>query len=243
MATACTKSILDLPRFARPVAAWVEAAAFHRAAIRRVSIRVWKRTKKDYMFSGRQRNGKAAVIGGGGIASNGVALTMTQYTTGADPGGITVGDLNGDGRGDICVTSTTNGTVAILLQDPGSPGDFLPAIVIPIGNAPTRITAVDFDNDGHQDLAAIVTSGAGDLLVRVLQGDGSLGFTSLDTAEGEWVALVSDGDINGDGQSELVTIGGGPALRSRGGLPALTLRENKRDMPGRLRCKRRRERR
>jgi len=188
--------------------------------------------QKDYIFTGRQSNGKSAVIGGGGAAAIGVALTITEYTTGADPGGITVGDFNDDGRGDICVTSTTNDTVAILLQDPFDLGAFLPAIAIPIGNAPTRITAVDFDNDGNLDLAAIINPEGGDSFVRILQGDGALGFTSLDTAQGEGVVLVADGDISGDGANELVTIGGGSALRNLGGLTELTLRETSTTCPG-----------
>ncbi|MBP27206.1 MAG: hypothetical protein CMJ63_03165, partial [Planctomycetaceae bacterium] len=148
----------------------------------------------------------------------------------ADPGGITTGDVNGDGNGDICVTSTTNGTVAILLQDAGSPGDFLPAIFVPVGDEPTRITSVDFDNDGNIDLAAIVqelnpSSGLIEPVVRVLQGNGSLSFTSLDTAEGDDTVLVASGDISGDGASELVTIGGGPSFRGGGESPLLTLRE------------------
>ncbi len=192
--------------------------------------------QKDYMFSARQRNGKTAVIGGA-LASNGPVLTMVEYTTGVNPGGMTVTDLNGDGQGDICVTSTTNGTVAILLQDVGGGGIFQSAAYVPIGDQPTRITAVDFDNDGHEDLAAIVQetnpiTGGIEPVVRVLQGNGSLSFTSLETAWGESVALVSDGDISGDGLSELVTIGGGPALRNRGGVPELTLRETSMTCPG-----------
>ena len=190
--------------------------------------------QKDYMFSGRQSNGKTAVVGGGALASNGPVLVMTEYATGANPGGMTVADLNGDGQGDICVTSTINGTVAILLQDMG---EFQPAIYVPIGGQPTRITAVDFDNDGHEDLAAIVQAtnpitGGVEPVVRVLQGNGSLGFTSLETAWDENVALVDSGDVSGDGQSELVTIGGGAALRSRGGVPALTLRKITVSCPG-----------
>jgi hypothetical protein len=186
--------------------------------------------QKDYMFSGRQDDGKTAVVGGDGLASNGVILSIVEYTTGADPGGMAVGDLNGDGRGDICVTSTTNGTVAILLQDPANSGIFLPAIYVPIGTTPTRMTSVDFDNDGDLDLAAIVQdvnpiTGVVESVVRVLQGNGSLSFTSLETAWGESTVLLDAGDISGDGLSELVTIGGGAALRSRGGTPLLSLRD------------------
>jgi hypothetical protein len=186
--------------------------------------------QKDYMFSGRQDDGKTAVVGGDGLASNGVILSIVEYTTGADPGGMAVGDLNGDGRGDICVTSTTNGTVAILLQDSANSGAFLPAIYVLIGNTPTRMTSVDFDNDGDLDLAAIVQdvnpiTGVDESVVRVLQGNGNLSFTSLETAWGESTVLLDAGDISGDGLSELVTIGGGAALRSRGGTPLLSLRD------------------
>ena len=122
------------------------------------------------------------------------------------------------------MTSTTNDTVAILRQDTATPGDFLPAIFCPVGDTPTRITAIDFDDDGNLDLATIVQV-AGEPVVRILQGDGNLSFTSVDTAEGENVVLVDAGDVSGDGVNELVTIGGGPALRSRGIAPMLSLRE------------------
>ena len=185
--------------------------------------------QKDYLFGGRQSDGKTSTVKGSG-ALRGVTLTITEHTTGADPGGITTGDVNGDGNGDICVTSTTNGTVAILLQDAGSPGDFLPAIFVPVGDEPTRITSVDFDNDGNIDLAAIVqelnpSSGLVEPVVRVLQGNGGLSFTSLETAWDEDVVLVDSGDVSGDGASELVTIGGGTSFRGDGGSPLLTLRD------------------
>jgi hypothetical protein len=185
--------------------------------------------QKDYLFGGRQSGGKTSTVKGSG-ALRGVTLTITEHTTGAGAGGITTGDVDGDGHGDICVTSTTNGTVAILLQDAGNPGDFLPAIFVPIGNDPTRITSVDFDNDGNVDLAAIMqevnpSSGLVEPVVRVLQGNGSLSFTSLETAWGEDVVLVDSGDVSGDGASELVTIGGGASFRGGGDSPLLTLRE------------------
>ena len=184
--------------------------------------------QKDYLFGGRKSDGKTSIVKGS-AALRGVTLTITEHTTGADPGGITTGDVNGDGNGDICVTSTTNGTVAILLQDAGSPGDFLPAIFVPVGGGPTRITSVDFDNDGNIDLAAIVqemnpSSGLVEPVVRVLQGNGNLSFTSLETAWDEGVVLVDSGDVSGDGASELVTIGGGASFRGGGDSPLLSLR-------------------
>lgn len=185
--------------------------------------------QKDFMFGGRQSDGKTAVVKGTG-ALRGVTLSITEHVTGAYPGGLTIGDVSGDGNSDICVTSTTNGTVAILLQDSTNPGDFLAPIFVPIGDVPTRITSVDFDNDGKMDLAAIVEdvnpiSGLVEPVVRILQGNGSLSFTSIETAWGEDAVLVASGDVSGDSVNELVTIGGGAAFRSGAAEPLLTLRE------------------
>jgi len=184
--------------------------------------------QKDYVFVGRQDSGKTAV-GKTTVLLTGVALTLDEYVTGADPGGIASGDLNGDGEPDLAVTSTTNGTVAILLQDPLALGNFASPILVPLGDQPTRITSIDFDGDGIQDLAAIAhepdpISGVVEPIVRVLQGNSGLTFTSIDTANGEGVTLLDSGDISGDAVSELVTVGGGPAFRGRGLTPVLALR-------------------
>ena len=185
--------------------------------------------QKDYVFAGYQSNGKTGVAKNAGVLLGGLTLELDEYTTGVDPGGISTGDLNGDGQADLAVTSTANDTVAILRQDTVIPGDFLSAIFVPVGDTPTRITAIDFDDDGNLDLATIVQAvdifGVSEPVVRILQGDGNLSFTSVDTAEGENVALVDAGDVSGDGVNELVTIGGGPALRSRGIAPMLSLRD------------------
>jgi hypothetical protein len=195
--------------------------------------------QKEYLFAGTMSNGKTSVGKNGAALLGTVSLELIEYTTGANPGGISTGDLNGDGQADLAVTSTTNNTVAILQQNTSIPGDFLPAVFIPVGDTPTRITTVDFDSDGNLDLATIVRrttpSGAEELVVRILQGDnnGNLSFTSVDVAEGENAILIDTGDVSGDGVNELVTISGGTPLRSRDGAVILSLREvNNATCPG-----------
>ena len=68
------------------------------------------------------------------------------------------------------------------------------------------------------------SSGLVEPVVRVLQGNGNLSFTSLETAWDEGVVLVDSGDVSGDGASELVTIGGGASFRGGGDSPLLSLR-------------------
>ncbi len=184
--------------------------------------------QKDHVFYGRTSDGKTNV-GSKTNVTSGIQYTIDEYTVGADPGGIAAGDLNGNGQIDLSVTSTTNGTVAILLADTANPGAFLSAIFVPIGDDPTSVTAIDFDGDGNVDIASVVReenpiSGAQESLVRVLQGDGNLAFTSIDTAENENVVLVDSGDVSGDGVNELITIGDGGSFRMGGPTPLLTLR-------------------
>jgi hypothetical protein len=192
--------------------------------------------QKDYVFAGNQSNGKTSVAKNATVLLGSVTLELDEYATGANPGGISTGDLNGDGEADLAVTSNTNGTVAILQQNTTIPGDFLPAVFIPVGDQPTRITTVDFDSDGNLDLATIVLgttpSGVDELVVRILQGDGNLSFTSIDVAVGEGVVLIDAGDVSGNGENELVTIGDGALMRGSSS-PLLSLRKiNNATCPG-----------
>lgn len=178
---------------------------------------------KDIPFAGRKSNGRATV-GRFLLTNNGPGLQLDEYVVGADPGGMDIADINNDGFVDIVVTSTTNGTIALLLQDSSSPGNFNQATYISMGISPTATTAVDFDLDGDIDIATVTTNDSGNRIIRVLQNDGNLSFTSVDVAEGENPLLVGTGDIDGDGTRKLVSIGGsGSALRN-GVTPALTLR-------------------
>ena len=193
--------------------------------------------QKDYIYAGTLSNGNTNVGKNGAAILGTVMLEIDEYTTGVDPGGISAGDFNGDGKVDLAVTSTTNDTVAILRQNTSISGDFLPAIFIPVGDAPTHIAAVDFDEDGNLDLAMIVRaqvgSGGTAPLVRILQGNGNLSFSSVDIADGEGVILIDAGDVSGDGVNEIVTIGGSAPLRSRGISPILSLRKvNNATCPG-----------
>ena len=181
--------------------------------------------QKDIPFSGRKSNGKADVARFVGIANHVPVLEIVEYTVGADPAGLANVDLNGDGLVDVAVTSRTNGTIALLIQDPSSPGDFLGPTYVPIGIEPMDMTAVDFNLDGNNDLAAITTDDDGFQVVRILQNNGNLTFTSIDVGKGEFPILVDAGDIDGNGNKELVTIGDSGALRNGGGEPLMSVRE------------------
>jgi hypothetical protein len=153
-----------------------------------------------------------------------------SVATSSQPGTIALGDFNGDGRTDMAVASavtsysssgvnTTPGTLTILLGD--GQGGFETGEQIALGQIPAVGTPVvgDFNGDGRLDLALIEIgpSGAARTLV-ILLGDGdgtfqpeSYPIPSPDLPSGESdvvTTLLAAGDFNGDGRTDLVTIGG-----------------------------------
>ncbi|MCH2138910.1 MAG: FG-GAP-like repeat-containing protein [Phycisphaerales bacterium] len=180
--------------------------------------------QKDIIVHGGTANGRSMVVksGAGGL-SVGQFLNFDLYPVGAELGGVAAGDYDGDGLEDLAYTSAENSTVVLLRHNPNSIGTYLPPIAVPVGESPTDITAIDFDLDGDIDLA-VVAYEDGEPRVRVLQNNGNLLFTSVDTAEDEGVVLVDAGDVSGDGVVELVTVGG--SANARGIASLLSVRSS-----------------
>jgi hypothetical protein len=153
---------------------------------------------------------------GGGANANLVAsvpdLNVNVQAIGADPTDIELADIDGDGVVDALVTSRANGTVAILLGT-GVPGVFNTAMHLPVGTQPTAVVAIDLGGaaslagPGLPDMVFVVKDGDGNPIIRVLQNEGGLSFTAIDTADDEDTILLDAGDIDGDGVERLVSIG------------------------------------
>jgi uncharacterized repeat protein (TIGR01451 family) len=98
-----------------------------------------------------------------------------NYPVGANPTGVVVGDFNGDGKLDIAVANSVDGSVSILLGN--GDGTFKAATVFTAGNGPASIAIGDFNNDGKLDLAVFKagdgTSVAGAVSILLGKGDGT----------------------------------------------------------------------
>src|SRR5262249_234135 len=77
------------------------------------------------------------------------------FATGIRPNGLTVGDVNGDGKPDLLVANYSSKSVSVLLNTT-TPGATVPSFAsqqtFATGNSPYSVTAGDVNGDGKPDL-------------------------------------------------------------------------------------------
>lgn len=124
------------------------------------------------------------------------------YTVGRQPGDISVGDLNGDGRSDLVVVSSLDNHVAVLIGSGN--GVFAPATLYAQGNALNSSQVADYNGDGKPDI--LVGSGSGgNLMLLSGKGDGTFGSPQSFPVAAPIRQVVSD-DFNGDGKPDAVVL-------------------------------------
>jgi hypothetical protein len=141
--------------------------------------------------------------------SDSVAFTLVDtLATGNTPGSAVIRDLDGDGRPDIVVPNTGDGTVTLLLNN-STVGhiSFATPITDTLPGGVSTILLADFNGDGKPDLIA----DNGSILVFInTSTTGHLSFAKPDTlgSAGSGMAIA---DFDGDGYPDIVT-NTGPGL-------------------------------
>jgi FG-GAP-like repeat/IPT/TIG domain len=132
-----------------------------------------------------------------------------DFTTGANPNSISMGDINADGKQDMVVTNSTAASVSVLFNTTASGGaspTFAAKVDFTTGAAPGAVANADLDGDGMPDLV-IANSGAASISVlrnTTSTGSGTPSYSAkVDFTTGNSPVSVSVADIDGDGIPEI----------------------------------------
>jgi N-acetylneuraminic acid mutarotase len=137
-----------------------------------------------------------AVLGSSTIARS--YLPPVSYATGSEPGGVTYGDFNGDGKPDLAVAQ--GNTISVFTNN--GDGTFQPQVVYaaPYAGGIEIITG-DFNGDGKPDL--FVSGGLYGAQILLNNGDGTFAAAGV-TNFGLRNSVTAD--VNGDGKLDLIGV-------------------------------------
>jgi FG-GAP-like repeat/IPT/TIG domain/Secretion system C-terminal sorting domain len=136
--------------------------------------------------------------------------TSVDFPTGPFPDGISLGDIDGDGKIDISIAYfnlIVSGTSVYRNTSAGSTISFAPRIDYAAGDASTSCDINDLDGDAKRDLSVLNNLES----IFVYKNNSSSGTITL-IPKGDFPSLGSDRivscDLNADGKPELAVIGG-----------------------------------
>ena len=143
--------------------------------------------------------------------------TRQDFTTGNLPRGVSLRDLNGDGRLDIATANAGSNSISVLLNTTAPASgtfSFSTNQEFGVGQLPKSVSIADINGDGRPDLAA--TSSI-DNIVSVLLNTTAPGATvpTYSTRQDFTLGIganpdsVAFGDYNGDGKSDLAVTSSG----------------------------------
>ena len=146
----------------------------------------------------------------GSISSSSFAAKV-DFATGISPLSAAIGDVDGDGKADIVVISSSGNYVSVLrnISTSGSitSSSFAANVDFTTGSAPYSVAIGDLDGDGKADLAVANFGSSSVSILRNTSTSGSITNSSfaakVDFATGGSPYCVAIGDLDGDGKADL----------------------------------------
>jgi hypothetical protein len=143
--------------------------------------------------------------GSGSITTSSFAAKV-DFTTGASPYSVSIGDFNGDGKADLAVANSGGTTISIFLNTSQSGSiSFATKLDFSVGTAPYFIAIGDLDGDGKADLAVANYGSATVSVLRNTSVSNNISFAAkIDfptTSSNPYSVAI--GDLDGDGKPDL----------------------------------------
>jgi len=133
----------------------------------------------------------------------------TLYGAGDAPRSVAIGDLDGDGDADLAVANNLSDSVSVLLNN--GDGTFAQDILYGAGDAPLSVAIGDLDGDGDADLAVAnrFSNNVSVLLNNTSEGAPGTFAQDILYGAGSGPLSVAIGDLDGDGDADLVVANSG----------------------------------
>ena len=136
---------------------------------------------------------------------------FVTYPIASSTKAVAVGDLNGDGRSDVAVTTSNTGLpnpddhkLHVYLQ--ANDGSLQPAVKYPLGNRPESVDIGDVNGDGRADVV-VGNFNSSSIGVLLQNSSGTLDPMLVYPTSNSYVVKI--GDFNGDGRMDIVGINWG----------------------------------
>ena len=156
--------------------------------------------KLDIVVGNQCNNGIQVYLGNG----DGTFQTPISVNGSSRINMLVLADFNGDGNLDIASANANLGTVDVYLGN--GDGTFSAVTRYPAANSATSISAADFNGDEKLDLVVMSDASATGMMILLGNGDGTFQPASSIASPTTLASIAGVGDLNTDGNLDIVAI-------------------------------------